>query len=134
MAQNANSGIQSKRAGKRAAQHDSAFRLQAIEPLLKLGRASEAEVDARAAEVGVSGRSLRRWIAAHEGRECGGGTLRVQFPDAADLVYFENLKGTSAREIHRMLAAAWQDMYPGKPCPGYAAVLGHINSLDEARR
>src|SRR5262249_21905203 len=107
MAQNANSSNSPNRAGKRASKHDAAFQLQAIEPLLKLGRASEEHVAARAAEVGVSARSLRRWIAAHQGREGGGGTFRAQYPDAGFFIEFELCKEKNAREIHRALCSAW---------------------------
>jgi hypothetical protein len=104
-----------------------AERLDAIAPLLK-GRCTEERITARAIEVGVSSRSLHRWIAAHEGRTPGT-WFKVAFPVAAVFVTLRHSEGATVRAIHELLASEWANLYPGKKCPSYRTLVGFVASL-----
>lgn len=98
-------------------------RLDAITPLLKFSRVTEEQVSNRSAEVGVSARSLRRWIAAHKGRHPGETKLRFDFPEVAIFVLAQQAGGKTARRIHQELRAMWPDLNSNKPCPSYTTIL-----------
>jgi len=106
----------------------------AIAPLLKMRRCSEADVEARAAEVGVSGRTLRRWVAAAEGRGPGETGLTKRFPAVALFVVAKRQTGASARAIHEFLVAEWASFNINGKCPSYSTILSFLRSLDEAKR
>jgi hypothetical protein len=106
--------------------------LAVIAPLLK-GRRTEELLAARAAELGVSSRTLHRWIAAYE-RRSPGTKLRFDFPVAAFFVTLKHSEGASVRAIHELLASEWPNLYPGKPCPCYTTLLAFVRSLPSASR
>jgi hypothetical protein len=112
--------------GNRA--RSDADKLEAIAPLVNVRRTEEM-IAARAAEVGVSSRTLHRWIADFEGRSPGDTKLRFDFPAAALFVAAEHFKGSNARTIHQFLKSQWADLYPGKPCVSYSTLLCYIRSL-----
>jgi hypothetical protein len=105
-------------------------RLAAIAPVMK-GRCTEERLATRAAEVGVSSRTLHRWIAAYEGRQPSNTKLRFDFPVAALIVAAKYFEGMSVREIHRILKSEWRSLYPGKPCPSYTTLLIFVRSLSK---
>ena len=109
-----------------------AERVAAITPLK--GRRTEELLAARAAELGVSSRTLHRWIADYEGRLPGGTKLRFDFPAAALFVMLKHSEGATVRAIHKLLASVWADLYPGKPCPCYTTLLSFVRSLSSAPR
>jgi hypothetical protein len=108
-----------------------AERVDAITPLLK-GRCTEERLAARAVEVGVSSRTLHRWIAEHEGRLPSDTKLRFYFPAAALFVAAKRGEGMSVREIHHVLKAEWPTLYPGKPCPCLTTLRVFVSSLSSA--
>jgi hypothetical protein len=110
-----------------------AERLDAIAPLLDVPRTEEL-LAARAADVGVSSRTLFRWVADYEGRQPGGTKLRFDFPAAALFVTLKHFEGTSTRAIHELLVAEWPTLCPGKPCPSYSTLLAFVRSLPSASK
>jgi hypothetical protein len=108
-----------------------AERVDAIRPFLK-GRCTEERLVARAVEVGVSSRTLHRWIAEHEGRLPSDTKLRFDFPVAALFVAAKHFEGMSVREIHHILKSEWPTLYPGKPCPCLTTLRVFVRSLSSA--
>ncbi|MGC1486111.1 MAG: hypothetical protein WA789_20160 [Candidatus Acidiferrum sp.] len=115
-----------------AKRHSSEWIADAIAPLLKMRLCSESAVEARAAQVGVSGRTLRRWIAAAEGRGPGETGLAKQFPAVALIVAAKYQAGASACAIHEFLAAEWASLNLDGKCPSYSTILSFLRWLDEA--
>ncbi len=110
-----------------------AERLDAITPVLK-GRCTEGRLIARAVEIGVSSRTLHRWIAEHEGRLPSDTKLRFDFPAVALFVTAKHFEGMSVREIHQVLKSEWPALYPDKPCPCYTTLLVFVRSLPSASK
>lgn len=106
-------------------------RTDAIRLLLNVPRTEEL-LAVRAAEIGVSLRTLHRWIAAHEGRLPGSTKLRFDFPAAALFVALRHFEGATTRAIHKLLASEWPTLCPGKPCPCYTTLLSYVRSLRSA--
>jgi hypothetical protein len=107
-------------------------KISAITPLLNVPRTEEL-LAARAAEVGVSSRTLHRWIAAYEGAPPSDTKLQFDFPAAALFVVATHFEGMSTRAIHQLLKSEWAALYPGKPCPCYTTLLVFIRSLSSAQ-
>jgi hypothetical protein len=103
-------------------------RLDAITSLVNVPRTEEL-LAARAAVIGVSSRTLHRWIAAHDGMPPGSTKLRFDFPAAALFVAAEHYSGVSTLALHRLLQSEWASLYPGKPCPCYTTLLSFVKSL-----
>jgi hypothetical protein len=105
-------------------------KISAITPLLNVPRTEEM-LAARAAEVGVSSRTLHRWIAAYEGAAPSDTKLRSDFPAAALFVVARHYAGDSTREIHALLSSEWAALDTGKPCPSYTTLLTFVRSLKQ---
>jgi hypothetical protein len=161
VAKNANSTQQLQRAGKRSGRERSAeTRVAGVLPLLKF-RAALAEgrklsyltgdgsevstwrelIAHRAHQVGVSGRTLYRWLARLEkfgerGLEnrsrCDKGLFR-KFQDralAVAFVFARHVEGLTARAIHRALAVEWPKIYrDGSVAPCYDTLRLFVHSL-----
>jgi len=138
-----------KRAGKRAAARRSAdFKRRALHPLLRylaawaaggnvagLNRAAER----RARQVGVSVRSIFRWLrlvrdfgeAGLQYRARRDKGLSARFVDrqlAVAFVCARLVEGASARAIHCELKTKWRELYADKP-PCYDTVRNFIRSI-----
>jgi len=149
-----------RKAGKRSGRDRSAkTRVAGVLPLLKF-RAALAEgrklsyltldgievstwrelVAHRAQQLGVSGRSLYRWLARLEKFGERGLENRLRrdkgfsrkFQDralAVAFVFARHIEGLTARAIHRALAAEWSRIYSdGSVAPCYDTVLSLIRS------
>ena len=141
-----------RKAGKRAP-HSTEFKRHALRPLLRYlaalasgGRVagSTQAAERRARQVGVSSRTIFRWL----GRVRDFGETGLQFPARRDkglsrrfadrnlavaFVCARLVEGKSAKAIHGELRSKWEELYEDRP-PCYDTVQNFVRSIALARQ
>lgn len=128
----------------RPAKWPAAYRLRAVNAYRKLPEKTEAAVNQLAAEFGVRGRTLYRWVArfhdagadglADHKRSDAGQPRILRFPLAALFILLKRADGWSVLKIHRALRREWRRLYPGFPRPSYHHVRALVRSTERKNK
>lgn len=135
MAENVTSTLRSKRAIE--------VRLLAVELVRALPKRNEKGFEEIAIKLGISVRSLYRWM--HRFDAAGKDGLRdsrrrdvgkpriLRFVAASLLVLLKRAEGWNMRAIHRHLIRQWPQLHPGFRRPSYGMVSALISWVEKAR-